>query len=162
MDYTPNQTCCFTGHRSLSPAALEAIRTKLRSRVLHLLSEGVLFYKVGGAVGFDTLAAEVLFALRRDRPEMQVALYYPFDGFNAQWRPEQVEHYNRLLPFFNEVVCVSSAPRRAADAYLLRDRRLVDGSGVVVAYCTRRSGGTAYTLRYAQRAGCRVYNLVEE
>ena len=162
MDYTPNQTCCFTGHRTLPPAVLETIRAKLRNRVLGLLAEGVLYYKVGGAVGFDTLAAEVLFDLRQEHPEMRVALLYPFDGYTATWKQEQMAHYRRLLPCYDEVVCVSPPPRRAADAYLLRDRRLVDGSGVVVAYCTRRSGGTAYTLRYAQRAGCRVYNLAEE
>lgn len=162
MECTPAQTCCFTGHRNLPVRRVPVIQEALRRRVLLLLTEGVLYYKVGGAVGFDTLAAEVLLSLRPEHPEMHVALYYPFDGFTAQWEPEQMERYRRLLPCYDEVVCVSPPPKRAADAYLLRDRRLVDGSATVVAYCTRRSGGTAYTLRYAQRAGCRIFNLAGE
>jgi hypothetical protein len=42
---------------------------------------------------------------------------------------------------------------------LERDRKLVEGSDVCVAYCTRSRGGTAYTFTQALRAGLEVINL---
>ncbi len=44
------------------------------------------------------------------------------------------------------------------DVYLIRDRKLVDESGYCINYCNRRTGGTAYTVRYAMRKGLQVFN----
>ena len=46
-------------------------------------------------------------------------------------------------------------------SFLDRDRKMVDGASVCVAWCTRRSGGTAYTVRYALKQGVRVINLAD-
>ena len=40
-----------------------------------------------------------------------------------------------------------------------RNRHLVDNSGVCVCYLTKGSGGTAYTVRYAENYGREVINL---
>ena len=45
------------------------------------------------------------------------------------------------------------------EAYLERDRHLVNGSAYCIAYCTRDCGGTAYTLRYARQEGLKIYNV---
>ena len=38
---------------------------------------------------------------------------------------------------------------------------MVDRSTVCIAYCNRKTGGTAYTVRYALRQGVTVRNLAE-
>ena len=38
---------------------------------------------------------------------------------------------------------------------------MVDASSVCVAYCNRRGGGTAYTVRYAIRRGVPVVNIAD-
>ena len=44
----------------------------------------------------------------------------------------------------------------------VRNRALVDASNVCIAYMTDASrGGTAYTVRYAEKKGIPVYNLAE-
>ena len=40
----------------------------------------------------------------------------------------------------------------------MRNRALVDGSDVVIAYLKHGKGGTAYTCRYAEKQGVRVIN----
>ena len=44
------------------------------------------------------------------------------------------------------------------DVYLIRNRKLVDGSGYCISYCNRRTGGTAYAVRYAMKQGLKVLN----
>ena len=73
---------------------------------------------------------------------------------------EQQEKYSSLLPQYDKRVCVSQTPSR--EAYLKRNRHLVDYSNHCIAFCTRTYGGTAYTVQDAQNSGCQVYNLAEK
>lgn len=153
------QICCLTGHRLLPQDRLEEITEALKQTVEKLIVGGVRCFRVGGAVGFDTLAAQVLFELRERYPEIQVVLYYPFDGFTDGWSAEQVEVYQCLLPRYDDVICVCRRSKRPAYAYLKRDRCMVEGAEYVIAYCMKKTGGTAYTVRYAEKCGCEVWEL---
>ena len=155
------QTCCFAGHRLIPTHEIDTVtaRTEIKIREL-VLHNGVRFFGVGGAIGYDTLAAQILFRLRAtDFPQIRVILVYPFDGFTSRWSDEQQAEYARLLQQYDKTVCV--AQRGSREAYLARDRHLVDWSAYCIAYCTRSSGGTAYTVRYAAERGVTVYNVAE-
>ena len=58
--------CCFTGHRKLSKAVLNALPEILDRRVNGLYSEGIHTFYAGGALGFDTLAAEAVIRFPSD------------------------------------------------------------------------------------------------
>lgn len=153
------ETCCCTGHRDILCSLETPLKSAFKEQVELLLAQGVIYYGVGGAVGFDTLATEALFELRTEYPQIKVILVYPFSGFDSRWQKEQRERYRVLLPKYDKLVCVSRTPDR--EAYLMRDRHLVDCSAHCIAFCSRSYGGTAYTVRYAREHGCQVYNLVE-
>ena len=151
------RTCCFTGHRVIPEKDLPGILKRTEQAVRQLIERGVVFFGVGGAIGYDTEAAKLLFRLRAtDYPQIKVILVYPFEGFTSRWSDEQRAEYARLLPQYDKAVCV--AQRASREAYLERDRHLVDSSAYCIAYCTRNSGGTAYTVRYAHQQGVTVYN----
>ena len=151
------RTCCFTGHRAIPEKNLPGILEGTERAVRRLIEHGVIFFGVGGAIGYDTEAAKMLFRLRAtDYPQIKVILVYPFEGFTSRWSDEQRAEYARLLPKYDKAVCV--AQRASREAYLERDRHLVDSSAYCIAYCTRNSGGTAYTVRYAHQQGVPVYN----
>jgi uncharacterized phage-like protein YoqJ len=153
------KTCCFTGHRALPVHQVTELaeRTKQEIRSL-ILYKNVRFFGVGGAIGYDTLAAKVLFQMRaKEFPFIKVILVYPFDGFTSRWTSKQQSEYHMLLPNYNKVVCVAKYASR--EAYLDRDRHLVDGSAYCICYCTRSYGGTAYTVRYAQSQELEIHNV---
>ena len=155
------RTCCFTGHRDIPEKDLSGILERTEQAVRRLIERGVIFFGVGGAIGYDTEAAKLLFRLRTtDYPQIKVILVYPFEGYTSRWSDEQRAEYARLLPQYDKAVCV--AQRASREAYLVRDRHLVDGSAYCIAYCTRNSGGTVYTLRYAQQEGLKIFNTASE
>lgn len=155
------QTCCFTGHRTIPAGQLEEITARTEAKVRELISEGHRCFVVGGAIGYDTLAAELLFHLRDvEHMGIRVILAYPFDGYTSGWNEEQKATYARLLPLYDERICVASTASRGA--YLQRDRYMVDASSMCIAYCTRQTGGTAYTIRYATKKGVPVINVAED
>lgn len=155
------KTCCFTGHRNIPIDRTQEIAERTANEIRRLIViHGVRFFGVGGAIGYDMLAAKLLFRLReREFPHIRVILVYPFDGFTDRWTPAQKAEYERLLPKYDKVVCVCDSPGR--DAYLKRDRYLVDGSAYCIACCTRNYGGTAYTVRYAGQQGLDVRNIAD-
>ena len=52
--------CCFTGHRDLPLTCWEEIAEKLEETITRLVQDGIQFYRTGGALGFDTLAAQTV------------------------------------------------------------------------------------------------------
>lgn len=155
------QTCCFTGHRTIPTDKMQEIIGKTEAKVRELIRGGYRCFMVGGAIGYDTLAAELLFRLRDvEHMGIRVILAYPFNGYTAHWSEEQKATYERLLPLYDERICVAEAASRGA--YLQRDRYMVDASSMCIAYCTRQTGGTAYTIRYATKKGVPVINVAED
>ena len=156
------KTCCFTGHRVLPKRDIPDIRVRTERVVCSLIQEKqACFFGVGGAVGYDVLAAEVLFRLRETcYPHIKVILVFPFDGFTRSWTEEQRIRYNNLLRKYDKVVCVAAHANR--NAYLDRNRHLVDGSAYCVSYCTDSHSGTAYTLDYARRCQVEIFNVAQE
>ena len=156
------KTCCFTGHRNIPTEKIQEIAEMTAEEIHRLvINYGVNIFCVGGAIGYDTLAAKVLFNIRETAfPNVKVALIYPFDGFSNGWRKEQQDEYETLLPQYDKTICACNKPCR--EAFLVRDRLLVDCSAFCIAYCTRNYGGTAYTVRYAEQHGISVRNIANE
>jgi len=160
-DSLRQETCCFTGHRYLPPHKIQEISIRTISAISSLVTEyGVRFFGVGGAIGFDTLAANLLFHLRETKfPHIKVILVYPFQGFHNRWSEKQIAQYETLLPKFDKTVCVSDHASKSA--YLARNRHLVDHSAHCIAYCTHRNSGSAYTINYAHMQNLHIQNIAD-
>ena len=101
------RTCCFTGHRVIPEKDLPGILKRTEQAVRQLIERGVVFFGVGGAIGYDTEAAKLLFRLRAtDYPQIKVILVYPFEGFTSRWSDEQRAEYARLFPQYGTWIFV--------------------------------------------------------
>lgn len=152
------RTCCFTGHRNLPSSQITMISQSTANIVKDLIiNNDVRYFGVGGAIGYDTLSARILFSLKESEfPYIKIILVYPFDGFTSRWTQEQTAEFQQLLPKYDKVVCISGVASK--EAYLTRNRHLVDGSAYCICYCNRGYGGTAYTVKYAKNQGLTIYN----
>ena len=154
------QTCCFTGHRILPRGMEDELWNKTYAHLQPLLTQGVRYFGVGGALGFDTLIAERLLELRDIISPIKVILVLPFRSYQSRWTPEQQIRAAKIEARADKIVYCSDAPSR--NAFLYRDRHLVNGSAYCIGYCTRTIGGSAYTLRYAREQGLTDWNIGEE
>lgn len=125
--------------------------------IRELIGEGFRYFGAGGALGFDTLAAETVLALRREFPEIRLIMVLPCRDQTRGWRENDIARYERIRAAADKVVYTSD--EYAPGFMHKRNRHLVDYSAVCVAYCTRSTGGSAYTLNYAQKCGRRVIVL---
>ena len=155
-----HETCCFTGHRQIPPEEREQIASKLETVILSLYQKGVRYYGAGGALGFDTLAAQTVIRLRKSCPDMKLILVLPCLTQTKGWKLEDVTEYERIKAQANKVVYTSQ--QYTQGCMHKRNRHLVDSSSICVCYLTRDSGGTAYTVRYAEKHGLEIINIAQK
>ena len=152
--------CCFTGHRNIRQSDEIAIKSRIKAQVASLIEKGINTFYVGGAVGFDMLAAELLIDLRDKKgADIRIISALPFPEWRDTWSENEKRRQDYIMEKSDEVFYV--AKEHSREAYLSRDRKMVDESEFCIAYCTRSSGGTAYTIRYAIKKGLQVVNTAD-
>ncbi len=150
--------CCFTGHRQISPDCAEALGRALENAMVKLIQSGITSFRAGGAVGFDTFAALKVIEMRKKYPQLRLCLYLPCKNQSQRWNQYSKDVYEYVISAADEVL-YTSEEEYTSGCMQKRNRALVDGSDICIAYCQKDDGGSAYTMRYAQKCGVRVLNL---
>lgn len=150
-------TVCFTGHRKLESHNVVQTACLLEEKITSLAMTGEVNFRAGGAVGFDTLAALCVLTVKEKFPNIKLHLFLPCKDQTRGWSDGDVEKYNYILSQADSVKYVSE--ERTWGCMLKRDRALVDGADLCIAYCGKSAGGTAYTVSYAKERGVEVENI---
>lgn len=151
-------TVCFTGHRKLPPDKIPGIRRDLERTVRSLLDAGYLLFLTGGALGFDTLALEVLLSLKAEYPKLRTVTVIPCLSQSDIWSAEDREHYVALLSQADGCICLQR--EYTPDCMHRRNRFMVDTSRILIAYYDGRPrSGSGNTVRYAEENGVEIRHL---
>jgi len=153
------KTCCFTGHRILPKEEREQIRARLARAIRNLYEEGYRHFVAGGALGFDTVAAETVLAFRRHYPDITLTLMLPCADQDARWTDEERAIYTAQKQAADEVITLTD--RYFDGCMQKRNQAMVDASSACIAYMTRLRSGAGQTVRMAHAAGLRVINTFE-
>ena len=151
------RTACFTGHRSIPENDKVKLRIQLDRIIEALYNKGVVFFGCGGAYGFDTEYA--VLRAKELHKEIKLILVLPCKGQDKYWNDESKAMYRDILSKADKIVYTSEYYTN--DCMHKRNRHLVDYSGYCIAYCTKQSGGTVYTMNYAKDSGAKVVNLAD-
>ena len=90
------RTCCFTGHWQIPLGERAEITSRLERAISSLYQKGIRYYGAGGALGFDTIAAQTVIRLRESCPGMKLILVLPCLTQTRGWKPEDVAEYERI------------------------------------------------------------------
>ena len=151
------RTCCFTGHREIEAEDALTIEKKTEAAVREKIAAGYRFFGVGGALGFDTVAAKVVLALKAEFPEVALIMVLPCRDQTKYWKKADVAVYEDILSRADKCVYTSESYFRGC--MQKRNRYLVDNSSACIAYLRHDAGDTAYTVRYARAQGVAVKNI---
>jgi len=153
------KTCFFTGHRDIPKEKYAQIQEDLETAARGLIAEGVIYFAVGGATGFDTLAAMTILKLKEEFSEARLVLILPCKNHNFSWQGRDLRLFEGIQERADKVVY--TAERYYNGCMYKRNRYMAEGSGYCVCYMDRDTGGTAYTVNYALSMGVRVINLAQ-
>lgn len=160
MNCTKIEAVCFTGHRDMERAHAVMIPAKLKAYLESLIERGAYRFRAGGAVGFDTVAALCVLELKEKHPHISLELILPCRDQTKAWKETERRVYDYILSQAAKVEYVTD--RYTPWCMHERNRRLVNGSQVCIAYLTQSRGGTAYTFAYALEKGLEVINIAEK
>ena len=151
------QGCAFSGHRTIKQSHRAKISSLIMRAIEYAYDEGCRTFYSGGAVGFDTLAAQQVIRFRMTHPDVRLILLLPCIDQDAKWTDGQKQMYSHLLREANEATYISDA--YTDSCIKRRNEALAAVADIMICYLSRRSSGTGQTVALARSLGQRVYNL---
>ena len=152
-----DRTCCLTGHREIPPEGIPVITKALEDLLTFYIEQGYIYFGTGGAVGFDTIAAKTVLRLKQQYPEIKLILVLPCKEQTLYWSQHEIAEYEHIKQSADKIIYTSEHYYNGC--MQKRNRHLVDNSSLCICYLTKPYGGTAYTVKYAQKRKLRVCNV---
>ncbi len=149
-------TCCFTGHRVIPVSELDEVKEKLINSIYNLIDEGVTHFIAGGALGFDSLAAETILEIKKTK-DITLEIAVPCLGQENKWNKNQKERYKNILEKADKVTVLSE--KYVTGCMHARNKYMVDSSEIVITYYRGKAGGTHKTYFYAELQNKRIINV---
>ncbi|MBR6593930.1 MAG: DUF1273 family protein [Clostridia bacterium] len=147
--YRLKDCCLFSGHRAVADRA--GLKARISAEVENLINRGVTVYLSGGALGFDTLAAETVLEKKGKYPFVKLFMVLPCRDQDIKWSASDRAHYEEILKRADLVHYIGEAYDEGC--MLRRNDFMVERSGTCIAYLRQSKGGTFYTVSYAKRMG---------
>ncbi len=158
MMLNKNFTCCFTGHRQIASGHAQALPAAVETGIRALISQGYFIFVAGGAMGFDTLAAETVLALKAEFSQLRLVIVAPCADQADDWAATDRRRYERLRQAADDYICLEAA--YTPHCMRKRNRCLVEMSSACLAYCLRPHTGSAQTVAYAGTQGLDIIDVV--
>ena len=155
--------CAFTGHRpSKFPCKYNeadsrciALKSVLAEQIRLLADAGVTQFLTGMAEAVDTWSAISVLALREKNPALKLHCILPCTSQADKWTVSSRDLYRSILERADSIVYVSRVYHK--NCMLDRNRFLVEHASTLLAvYNGEQRGGTAATMRYAQKMGLEI------
>ncbi|MCL2563943.1 MAG: SLOG family protein [Oscillospiraceae bacterium] len=154
------KTCFLTGHRDIPSTQYAEVVQKLERAVERLVARGVVYFGVGGALGFDTLAALTVLRVREQCPAVRLVLVLPCKDHHFSWPGKDKKIFEQIAKQADKVVYATE--KYYSGCMYKRNRMMAEQSGWCICYMERATGGTAYAVSYAQSVGVQIVNLADE
>ena len=154
------KTCFFTGHRVIAHKDMDEVESFLNEELLNAVNRGFTHFITGGAVGFDTLAAEKVLLMREDYYNIRLVLYLPCTDQSVGWNEMDRQRFDRILAMADEVYYVSKEPYKKG-CMRKRNLAMVEASDLCIAYLINMKSGTAQTVKMAQDKGIEIINIAK-
>lgn len=159
------KVCGFTGYRpeklpygtNERHADCICLKEELLRQVYSAIEDGMTYFICGGAQGVDTFAAEAVLCVQKARPEIVLEIAAPFLGQERTWAPRHQARYHAILDKAQRITYISDTP--AVEHFFKRNRYIVDHADRIVAVFDGKRGGTAQTVRYAEKQGKQLVRL---
>lgn len=133
------------------------IKRKTFRAICDLINNGVIYFGSGGALGFDTLAAECVLNAKTNYPHIKLIMVYPCKDQTLYWNDNSKKRYEKIKRKCDKYVYISE--KYSNDCMYKRNKHLVDNSNYCISYLTQQNGGTFQTVNYAHQKGLTVIKI---
>ena len=113
-------SCVITGHRPTrfkfkyneKDKRCQRIKKCLQEQLIRLYHQGVRCFWVGGAMGVDMWAAELLLRMKEQQAyqDVELCLALPFEGYNADWDDWHRKRMDFIRRYAEKVLVLGEMP----------------------------------------------------
>ena len=154
-------TCAVTGHRPTrfkwkyneNNNGCKRLKKRMHDQFIALYEKGVRRFLVGGSLGVDQWAGEIILRLK-EQPEysdIELVVVLPFPDHDEQWDARSRERLSFLIRHSAECVTVGKTAGR--ERYIQRNRYMVDHADCLLAVYDGEwnlRSSTTQTIKYAK------------
>ena len=159
--------CCFSGYRPEKMAhgyqensrLFAELQTDLCQSIRRAYAQGCLHFLSGMSRGFDLWAAQAVLAVRGEGLPIDLWAAIAFPDMHTRWELLWQARYRHMLTQASQTFHIF--PQYTPECYIVRDRFLVDHSSRCICFFDGTAGGTAYTVKYAQKSHLVIDNLAD-
>ena len=151
-------TVSFFGHRYIERGI--EIENRL-DKLLHdlIMQKDYIDFLIGRDGEFDLLASAAIKRAVNNYAHSNTHFTLVLPYLKAEYRDNEKEY----LDYYDEVeVCYESSIAHPKSAIQIRNRSMIDRSGLVVCCVQHNTGGAYHTLQYAEKQGKRIINISDE
>ena len=155
-------TCAVTGHRPTrfkwkykeNNNGCKRLKKRMHDQFIALYEKGVRRFLVGGTIGVDQWAGEILLRLK-EQPEysdIELVVVLPYPGHDKQWDPRSRERLSFLIQHSSK--CVTVGRNAGQESFMQRNRYMVDHVDCLLAVYDGKQdsrSNTMQTVNYARK-----------
>ena len=151
-------TVSFFGHRIIDD--LDKVQNELENIISKIVSEHeYVQFLVGRDGDFDIIAASAVRKVKKilfiDNVDLNLVLPY--------MRAEISNNMEYMLDYYNDIQVDDDARKAHFKAAIkIRNQNMVKKSQLVICYVEKNKGGAYNAMKYAQKQGCTVINIVKK
>lgn len=128
------------------------IQKAVTAKLVQLAEEGLEWVISPGQYGVDLWACEAAIGLKRDYPDLKVAIITAFEHPEENWKEDKKEYYNRILQGIDYYGAVSRQPYSGPWQFRARDDLLFRKTdGILLVYDEETGEGSSARF-YKERA----------
>lgn len=150
-------SAAFTGHRTIRTNRAD-LSVSLGEEIRFCYGNGIRFFYVGCAVGFDMMAAYAVLEEKKQYPDIVLVAVVPYAGQDVYFNQVDKQRYAAILCQADKVIVLSG--HYYPQCYVHRNDYMLSRACRLIAYWDgRAAGGTSYTFGKALKKNMVIRNL---
>lgn len=154
-------TVSFTGYRPEklpfpigdNPLFLD-LKKRLKDQIEKLVNDGADCFYSGMARGVDIICAEIVLELKEKYPHIVLNALIPCRTQTDGWKDDEKLTYEKIISQCLKKIYIKD--KYTKGCMMERNRALVECCDILVAVFDGQKGGTANTVRYAEKRGRKI------
>jgi len=131
-------------------ASVLFIKAAIKKSIQSLIEEGLEWVLISGQLGVELWAAEVVFELQLDFPDLKLAVITPFLDQEASWNETNREWYKSVLAGADFIDSVSKKGYEKPWQFRLKNQFFIEKSdGILLLYDHEKEGSPKYLYELA-------------
>ena len=126
------------------------IKAAIKKSLLPMIEDGLEWVLISGQLGVELWAAEVIFELQKEFPDLKLAVITPFLDQEASWNETNREWYESVLAGADYIDSVSKMGYEKPWQFRLKNQFFIEKSdGLLLLYDHEKEGSPKYLYELA-------------